>query len=99
MSRKEYAEISESFPRLIDALESHAANRIEGVNLGEIEWFHRLRNQLYHQGNGLTVEREKVEIYAELARLLFQSLFEDELEVPGGPASEAWCLSGSLGGL
>jgi hypothetical protein len=43
--------------------------------LGTIEWYHRLRNQLYHQGNGLTVERDKVEAYAVLANQLFHNLF------------------------
>lgn len=73
--RKEYAEFSESFPKLLDALEQYAPSKISGIDLGEIEWFHRLRNQLYHQGNGLTVDRDKVEIYSELARLLFENLF------------------------
>lgn len=81
ISRKEMAEISESFPKMLDALETHAEDRLEGINLGEIEWFHRLRNQLYHQGNGLTVDRDKVEIYAELANLLFKNLFDESLDV------------------
>ena len=80
--RKEYAEFSESFPRLLDALEKYAEEKLDGIDLGEIEWFHRLRNQLYHQGNGLTVDREKVEIYSELAKLIFRNLFESDLEVP-----------------
>lgn len=75
ISRKEYQEIAESFPALLDALEKHAGGKIVGIDLGEIEWYHRLRNQLYHQGNGLTVERRKVEFYAQLANLLFQNLF------------------------
>lgn len=77
--RKEYAEFSESFPKLLDALEQYASDKISGIDLGEIEWFHRLRNQLYHQGNGLTVDRDKVEIYSELAKLLFESLFQAQL--------------------
>lgn len=77
--RKEYAEFSESFPKLLDALEQYAAPKISGIELGEIEWFHRLRNQLYHQGNGLTVDRDKVEIYSEIAKLLFESLFKEQL--------------------
>jgi hypothetical protein len=77
--RKDYADFSESFPKLLDALEQYASPKIAGIDLGEIEWFHRLRNQLYHQGNGLTVGRDKVEVYSELAKLLFESLFEAEL--------------------
>lgn len=75
ISRREFADFSESFPALIDALERHAADKLTGIDLGTIEWYHRLRNQLYHQGNGLTVERDKIEIYAELANVLFLNLF------------------------
>ena len=79
ISRKDSADFSESFPRLLDALENHAEAKLEGVNLGEVEWYHRLRNELYHQGNGLTVERSKVEVYAELAKILFRNLYGIEL--------------------
>ena len=51
ITRKEYAEISESFPRLLDALEKYCEGKLEGLDLGEIEWYHRIRNQLYHQGS------------------------------------------------
>ena len=81
ISRKDYAEIAESFPRLLDALEKHAASKIQGINLGELEWHHRLRNELYHSGNGLTVSKQVVTIYAELARLLFGALFDTSLDV------------------
>jgi hypothetical protein len=80
LGRKEYLEISESFPRLLDALEQHAAEKLEEIDLSDIEWFHRLRNELYHQGNGPTVEKTKVENYSELAKLLFRNLFEFDVE-------------------
>jgi len=73
--RKRLEEISESFPSLLDALEEFASDKLKGVDLASIEWYHRLRNQLYHQGYGLSVERDKVEIYAELANALFKNLF------------------------
>jgi uncharacterized protein YutE (UPF0331/DUF86 family) len=81
IGRKRYQEVSEHFPDLLDALEEYASDKINGIDLGEIEWYHRVRNELYHQGNGLTVERDKVEIYAELARVLFQNLFGCQLAV------------------
>ena len=73
--RNAYQDFSESFPKLLDALEKYASDKINGIDLGEIEWYHRLRNELYHQGNGLTVERDKIEVYSELANLLFVNLF------------------------
>jgi hypothetical protein len=81
LTRTKFAEISESFPALLDAIEEHAPEIADGVDLGAVEWFHRLRNELYHQGNGLTVEREKVEVYAELAKSLFSRLFNYDLQL------------------
>lgn len=95
--RNEYQEFSESFPKLLDALEKHANSKLGGIDLGEIEWYHRLRNQLYHQGNGLTVERDKAEVYAELANVLFANLFgfrlvepEEDETVLLGAFMQAW---------
>ena len=82
LPRKQRDEICATFLSLLDGIEAHANDKIVGINLGEIEWFHRLRNQLYHEGNGLTVERKKVEIYAELASAFFQSLFGVNLSIP-----------------
>lgn len=81
ISRPKYAEFSESFPKLLDAMDEFASDKAAGIDLGEIEWYHRLRNQLYHQGNGLTVELEKVQVYAALAKLLFKNLFGNDLDV------------------
>jgi hypothetical protein len=99
ITRKEFTEISESFPSLIDGLEQHAPDKLDGIDLGTIEWDHRLRNELYHPGNGLTVERDKVEIYAELANRLFKNLFGEELLPHATPETEllgeflgAWVL-------
>lgn len=79
--RKERDEICGGFPQLLDGVEKYAADKLVGINLGEVEWFHRLRNELYHQGNGLTVERRKVEVYAELAKVLFENLFGVEMHL------------------
>jgi hypothetical protein len=79
ISRRDLPEVPESFPALLDALERFASDKLDGIELGEIEWYHRLRNQLYHQGNGLTVVRDKVEIYAQLANTLFRNLFGYDL--------------------
>ena len=114
LSRADHIAMSESFPRLLDKLEEVAGQRLVGIDLGEIEWYHRLRNELYHNGNGLTVERDKVDVYAELAKLLFRNLFGRSLYLQETPGSEilgdfmsSWLsleketvrLAGSLGGV
>jgi len=76
LSRNKYNEIIQSFPKLLDAIEEYCADKLTGIDLGDIEWFHRLRNELYHNGNGITVEKTKVIIYAEIAKNLFNNLFD-----------------------
>lgn len=76
--RKELQVFNANFPSLLDGLEKYGKPKILGINLGDIEWFHRLRNELYHQGNGLTIEQNKVEVYGEIAKLLFKNLFDVE---------------------
>lgn len=73
--RKELEAASESFPTLLDMLDRFAADKLTGIELGDVEWYHRLRNQLYHSGNGITVERARVEAYFQIALALFENLF------------------------
>ncbi|MBN4081266.1 hypothetical protein JYT44_02755 [Caldithrix abyssi] len=73
--RRRIEEARSSFPSLLDALEEFATDRLQGIDLSDIEWFHRLRNQLYHGGIGLTVESQKVVVYMQLAETLFDTLF------------------------
>lgn len=82
LSRKDQAQLEDGFPTMLDALEQHAGTLLVGVQLDEIEFYHRLRNQLYHGGTGLTVEREKVAMYADLARVLFRNLLGYEVDSP-----------------
>ena len=80
-SRKELGQASESFPALLDLLEKYAGHKIVGLGLDDLEWYHRIRNQLYHSGNGITVEKSKVETYFEFASTLFESLFGSPPEI------------------
>ena len=61
ISRKERDQYCATFPTLLDGIEAVAGDKIIGLELGEFEWFHRLRNELYHQGNGLTAVKRNVD--------------------------------------
>lgn len=74
-TRKELGEVENSFPALLDILEKYDSDKIIGIELDDIEWYHRIRNQLYHSGNGITVESTKVETYFEIASHVFENLF------------------------
>lgn len=73
-SRKQM-ETAIGFPDLLDLLERYAEDLIIGIELGDIEWYHRIRNNLYHEGNGITVYKEQLLSYREIARVLYQNLF------------------------
>jgi len=88
-SRRKLSEASNSFPDLLDLLEELFSEKIEGIDLGDIEWYHRIRNTLYHDGNGVTVDKEKVDSYLQISVILFNSLFEEEFntDTPIEPVS------------
>lgn len=91
LSRKELQEISDSFSDLLDALEEYAGDKLVGVELADIEWYHRIRNQLYHSGGGITVEMDQVQVYASIASSLMDSLFGVKVvepQVERAPAEE-----------
>lgn len=76
LSKKDKEEISRSFPSLLEGFEKFAEDKLDGIALDEIEFFHGLRNQLYHGGNGLTVDTRHVETYGAMAKLLLYNLFK-----------------------
>lgn len=78
-SRKELQDAENSFPMYLDLLEKYATDKPITFELSDIEWYHRLRNQLYHNGTGLTVEKSKVEAYYEISKNLFELLFEETI--------------------
>lgn len=78
-SRKELQDAENSFPMYLDLIEKYATDKLIAFELSDIEWYHRLRNQLYHNGTGLTVEKSKVEAYYEISKNLFELLFDETL--------------------
>ena len=80
VSRNKYSEITQTFPNLLDGLEELASDKLTNIDLGDIEWYHRLRNQLYHDGNGITVEKSRVEAYGEIATIFFSNLFDVDIK-------------------
>src|SRR6267378_1363675 len=83
--RKQFEEKSRSFPDLLDLLEEFGGNRLDGVSLGDIEGYHRLRNALYHDGNGVTVDAVHVDSYLQIARVLLKNLLDIAVDEPGVP--------------
>ncbi|AEL25695.1 hypothetical protein [Cyclobacterium marinum] len=77
-SFKEKEEIGNSFPKMVNLLNEKANNKISGIELSDIEFYHRLRNQLYHDGTGLSVDKNHLEAYKTIGELLLKNLFNIE---------------------
>ena len=78
--RKELQAVTDSFPKLLDLIETKAKQKLVNVELGEIEYYHRQRNQLYHNGAGITIESSFVEGYFIQTTYLLLDLFGARFE-------------------
>ncbi len=76
LKRKQKNDICNSFSSLLSYFYKNVMEKFSEIDPNEIEWYHRIRNALYHEGNGITVELKKVEEYACIAKKLFKNLFE-----------------------
>lgn len=79
-SRKEIADAENSFSGLLDLLERFRCDLCDIVFLEDIEWYHRMRNQLYHNGNCITIDASQVESYYEISITLFETLFNEKFK-------------------
>jgi hypothetical protein len=91
LTRRQRNEYTADFPSALAAVEGLVPDRLSGINLGEIEWFHRSRNRLYHDSDATTVGRHQVEGYLKHAERLIQALFGPASPLPpsrGGKLTE-----------
>ena len=73
--RKDIEAVENSFPGLLGLLWQHAGNRLTGIDEADIEHYHRIRNKLYHDGTGLSVDEQYLLAYRQIAVLLLKNLF------------------------
>lgn len=77
-----------------------AGNRLKGIDLRHVEYFHGLRNKLYHAGNGITVQGDHAEQYSEVALDLLDRLLgiplKTSLEKQRRERTELTCLSAQV---
>lgn len=76
VSRAEFETATGSFPKLVDLLFDRASSRLTGLDPADIEHYHRIRNQLYHEGTGLSVDGQYLGAYRSIAAVLLQNLFD-----------------------
>jgi len=69
-----------NFSDLCNGLERAAGARLQGINLEHVGFFHQKRNQLYHEGNGITIPKNLVRDYAKLSVDLLNRLLDVDLD-------------------
>lgn len=80
--RKDVDAVENSFPGLLSLLWQHAKGRLTGIDEADIEHYHRIRNKLYHDGTGLSVDEQYLLAYRQIAVLLLKNLFDVALGDP-----------------
>ena len=79
IKRKDFDNIKQDFSKLLNLLSKIASNKINEQELSSLEFNHELRNKLYHEGLGISVNREIVKKYAEEVISLISSLYDIDL--------------------
>ena len=75
VSKKELTDAENSFPALLTLLWNRAGDRLVGLDEADIEHYHRIRNKLYHDGTGLSVDHQYLRAYRQIAAVLLKHLF------------------------
>jgi hypothetical protein len=82
VARKDIDAVENSFPGLLALIWSHAAKKLTGIDEADIEHYHRIRNKLYHDGTGLSVDDQYLLAYRQIAVLIMKNLFGVNLGEP-----------------
>ena len=68
------------FPELLKRIEDELNKDNLQVPLDEIDHFHKIRNKLYHQGDGVKPTEENLKKYADLAKTLLMTLLDVDID-------------------
>jgi len=75
VKRSELEETENSFPKLLSLFMKKSKSRLTGIDADDIEHYHRIRNKLYHDGTGLSVDDNYLKAYRQIAGIILESLF------------------------
>lgn len=76
VKKQELDEAGNSFPKLLSLLFNYTSEKLVGIDEADIEHYHRIRNTLYHNGTGLSVDDEYLIAYRDIAGILLNNLFD-----------------------
>jgi len=81
-SRTEIEQAANSFTEYLDLITKYNDGKLSGIDPGDIEHYHRIRNQLYHDGTGLSVDEEYLKAYFTVGILMLKKLFDVDFNKP-----------------
>ena len=73
VKKQELDEAGNSFPKLLSLLFKYTPEKLVGIDEVDIEHYHRIRNKLYHDGTGLSVDVEYLIAYRGIAGVLLKN--------------------------
>jgi len=79
IKRKDFNNIKRDFSKLLNLISKVASDKITEQELSSIEHNHELRNNLYHEGVGISVNKKIVKLYGEESISLISKLYEIDL--------------------
>jgi hypothetical protein len=82
VTRKDLDAVENSFTGLLSLLWTNAGERLAGIEQADIEHYHRIRNKLYHDGTGLSVDDQYLLAYRQIAVLILKNLLGVDLGEP-----------------
>ena len=71
--------ISGSFYKLVETVKESTEDKVERALFERVKYFHKIRNKLYHQGNGVLPSKYNLKEYGEIAEKLLFELLEVNL--------------------
>jgi len=81
IERKKLKDSKKYFPQILDLFEATHQLGVMKEDLDAIEFYHSIRNNLYHEGIGITVEKRIVEAYYAIVNNLLLELFNIKKEM------------------
>lgn len=87
VATRDLKEVENSFPGLISLLWKNASAQLIGIEATDVEHYHRIRNKLYHDGTGLSVDEDYLMAYRQIAIIMLKNLFNVVLPDPKPAAS------------
>lgn len=73
VKKQELDEAGNGFPQLLSLLFKYTPEKLVGIDAVDIEHYHRIRNKLYHDGTGLSVDDEYLIAYRGIAGVLLKN--------------------------